>query len=365
MRIRSINKTLKTKKMKLYLKLVFISLLSVFVACQSDETTEEIISEDKISDELASKIIATAASTNDLDLINFECNAIVYAHFLNYLGDHSDFFTINLSEQETQIDEELQNAYEATEIFFSKNDFVLDLVFPNGGLILSNKQAFIDYFEDCHIEEDFSFLPSEVDVSIPLSVKDINYHCQGYTSYFISESVMVEKGLTVAFETEEVSLSDGIQIIKEDFDAYVAQNSPQDESKSNNLDLTLDDLSIQYVKFTSPGGTTSFAKGKTQLLNYFEDCVLDRDPNDNDCINFVYPFKMDKINLQTEEIISITITGNEDLTPAFFDTSGNLTINYPINLISSEETIIQVNSNEELNTTLTNSSQYCDWEDEW
>ncbi|GAA3608356.1 hypothetical protein Q4Q39_09970 [Flavivirga amylovorans] len=336
--------------MKHFFKTPFITVLFLgsLLSCSSDETTTETTSDEKISSSLINKIIETAASTNDIDIINFECDREVtlVGHFINNQGDYYGPFNTPLPKWDERILSSKEHAFSMTGIKFTNDDYFIDLIFDfNGGFgILQSKENMIDYFQDCSFEGDIKFFP-EIG---PITVSEINYSCSGKAKYYIDVA-----DDDVYITNDPIPLSGGINAVEE---ALLAHNT------ANNSTYSLDELRINSVEFISPGGTTSFAIGKPQMVNYFEDCVLDR--NTNDCINFTYPLVMNKINLQTDEIVPITITNDSELTQDFFDQFENLTIVYPITLRTLNYDIIVVESNEELENVLTDSATFCT-DDDW
>ncbi|MDO5980648.1 hypothetical protein [Flavivirga spongiicola] len=334
--------------MKHFFKTLFIAtiLLGVFQSCSSVETGTLVTSDEKISSSLANKIIATAASTNDLDLINFDCSeGVLVGHFMNSQGDYYGAVNIELSKWNEQFPAAKAKAYSDTGIQFTPDDYFLDLILDTSVVVLQGEENFIKFFDDCSFEGDVRVTYENES----LALSDINYNCSGKVKYHVEIF-----GDRVFLTGDQMWLSGGIAAAEE---ALLSYNT------INNTTYTLDDVRISSVEFESPGGTASKAIWKSQMTNYFEDCKLDRDINDNDCINFKYPFVMNKINLKTDEIIPVTITNDSELNETFFDQFENLTINYPLTLVTINGDEVMVKSNKELEETLTNSASYCT--DEW
>lgn len=335
--------------MKHFFKTLFIVtlLFGVFQSCSSEETSTETISDEKISSSLASKIIATATSTNDFRLINFDCNeADLFGHFLNNEGDFYGGFVVKVSDWDAQFLAAKQKAYAETGIPFTTDDYFIDLMFGTSAVVLQGKENFIKYFDDCSFEGDVKV--NSVNESLALS--DINYNCSGSVTYHIGDI----PGAKVILNDAPVWLSGGIAAAEEVLSGY---------NTANGTTYTLDQVRISSVEFLSPGETTSRANWKTEMVNYFEDCKLDRDISNNDCLNFKFPFVMNKINLKTDENIPVTITNDSELNEDFFNQFENLTINYPLTLVTINGYDVVVKSNKELEYALTNSADYCS--DQW
>ncbi|MDO5971462.1 hypothetical protein Q4Q35_16770 [Flavivirga aquimarina] len=331
--------------MKHFFKTLFITtlLFGTFQSCTSDETITETISNEKISSSLLDIIYVTAETKNDYNLINFDCEVDVSGGFLNSQGDYYGGIYIEASSWNDELmSAALEQAYLYTDIWFTKDDFSILYITPSVffGEVYFNKNDIIAYFEDCSFEGDTKTFPE----TEPVKVSDVNFNCSGTVHYYIDE--LANNATLFTLEIDE-----GVEAVEDALSLY---------NDINDTVYVLDDLRSGYVTFTSPGGTSSLALGKTQIMNYFEDCILDRDYND--CINFKYPFVINKIDLQTDDIIPVTVTSDADLFQQNF-TDVNITIDYPITLVTLNNDTILVESNEELENVLTNSADYCI--DEW
>ncbi|TGV01097.1 hypothetical protein [Flavivirga rizhaonensis] len=336
-----------------FFKILFIvvCLLGVLQSCSSEETTIETISrEDRISSDLVTKIIKTTTSRNDYSLINFDCeNVLIAGDFINSQGDAAEHtFNTSFWNDELMLDA-LKGIFSETQIRFTKDDFHIEIIADfgtNGPGILNTRDNVIDYFEDCSFEGNTTFFHPE-----PVTVSEINYNCSGNAKYFIGQNFFPDVYIT----EDAIPLNGGVDAVQEALSAY---------NLANNSTYSIEELKVSQVNFTSPEGTDSRAIGKEEIMNYFEDCMLDRDINDNDCINFKYPFVMNKINLQTDEIVPITINNDSELNQDFFGQFENVTFNYPLTLITLNGDEIVVTSNKDLEKALTNSADYCT-NDDW
>ncbi len=326
--------------------LIAIFLLGILESCSSGEDTIQTTSEEKISPSLIDKIIATTASVNDYNLINFNCGDMtVVGGFLNKQGDYYGAFTIKISEWSDFYESNKNAAYNQTGIQFTDDDYILHYIidFNGGPGILVDKEDFINYFDDCSFKGEIKFIHKDKET---ISVSEINYNCLGKAIYFVDG--VDDSSIT----NSAIPFRAGLTAVSE---ALVLYNAV------NNSEYTIEQLRISFLDYVSPNKTEYVAIGRAQMINYFEDCVLDRDTDD--CINFKYPFIINKINLQTKEIVPITMKNDSELNPSFFDQVEDLTINYPITLVTLNGSDVIIKSNEELETALTNSAIYCtdDW----
>ncbi len=334
--------------MKHFFKILLITifLLGILESCSSGEDTIQTTSEEKISSSLIEKIIATTTSINDYNLINFNCGDMsVVGGFLNKQGDYYGAFTIKISEWSDFYESNKNTAFNQTGIQFTDDDYILHyLIDFNGSLgILVDEENFINYFNDCSFDGDIKFFHEDKGT---IAVSEINYNCLGKAKYFVNG--VDDSSIT----NSPIPFEEGLTAVSEALTLYNAVN---------NSEYTIEQLRISFLEYVSPKETEYIAIGRSQMINYFEDCVLDRDTDD--CINFKYPFIINKINLQTKEIVPITINNDSELNQNFFDQIEDLTIDYPITLVTLNGSEVIIKSNEELETALTNSAAYC--HDEW
>jgi hypothetical protein len=89
--------------------------------------------------------------------------------------------------------------------------------------------------------------------------------------------------------------------------------------------------------------------------------------NDIECIDFIYPFSASKFNINNELLSSETFTNDHDLY-SFIDgiTENDITsINFPMSVLTSNGTSMQINSLTELETTIENQQNSCDEDDDY
>ncbi|GAA3655745.1 hypothetical protein [Flavivirga jejuensis] len=324
--------------MKHFFETLFITVLlfGTFQSCASEESMTKEISDEKISSSLLDIIYVIAETKNDYNLINFDCEDVyISGGFLNNQGDYYGSINIITSSWNDELmSDALEQIYLDTHIRFTKDDFYISCITPSifFGEEYSNKNDIIAYFEDCSFEGDTKTNPEVGSIK----VSDVNFNCSGTVFYHID----IINNTLFTLPVEE-----GIEAVEKALSLH---------NEINHTEYVLDDLRSSYITFTSPGGANSFLFGKTQIMDYFEGCNRDY----NDCINFKYPFVVNKIDLQTDDIIPVTVTSDEDLFQQNF-TDVNIAIDYPITLVTLNGSEFIVNSNNELEDALTNSADYC------
>ncbi|MGB6268921.1 MAG: hypothetical protein WBF67_07930 [Olleya sp.] len=91
------------------------------------------------------------------------------------------------------------------------------------------------------------------------------------------------------------------------------------------------------------------------------------DDEDIECIDFEYPISFSTYNINFQFLDTVVIEDDQSLYNFInaLDNSVLATINFPITLITSEEEVIIVNSNEELNSALNEYDGLCDEDDDY
>jgi hypothetical protein len=89
--------------------------------------------------------------------------------------------------------------------------------------------------------------------------------------------------------------------------------------------------------------------------------------NDIECIDFIYPFSASKFNINNELLSSETFTNDHELYNFIEDiTEDDITsINFPISVLTSNGTFLQITSLTELETTIENQQNACDEDDDY
>ncbi|MEM5564425.1 hypothetical protein WNY78_04900 [Psychroserpens sp. AS72] len=89
--------------------------------------------------------------------------------------------------------------------------------------------------------------------------------------------------------------------------------------------------------------------------------------DDIECIDFIYPFSASKFNITNEIISTETFTNDQDLYSFIEDISTDdiTSINFPISVLLSNGTSLEINSLSELETTIENEQNVCDEDDDF
>ncbi len=333
--------------MNYLLRLLFTVVLiagSLF-SCSSDEVIEKSIStHQNISSDLMNKILETAISVNDFNLINKDCiEPIIVGHFINKEGNYYGPFIIPMINWEMNYMASKLEAINMTLVKFTDDDFVIDFFYTDlqqGGFAINKREDYIRYFEGCSFQE----FNDDV-VKVTLDLTDINFSCSGEAYYYLELGHFDYSNLT----EHPISLAEGVVAVEQALSSY---------NQTNGTSFTPIDVKLLALRIESSDNGVSYLSGTSQLIDYFGDCKLNPIYY-SDCINFVYPFNINKINLQTDDIVSITLTDDNHLIQEFFGGNGNFTIDYPITLLTVNGNNIILNSNSELEETLTAPSRFC------
>jgi len=108
-------------------------------------------------------------------------------------------------------------------------------------------------------------------------------------------------------------------------------------------------------------------ENEEELIAQISNCSGPNQPDiDIECIDFQYPFSIAIFNVNFEVIETQNITDDETLF-YFLETLADgvvASINYPINLIKADGTVISVNSNDELEAAIALAEDTCDEDDD-
>lgn len=331
--------------MKNFLKssTLLLATLALFQSCSSDEFEEEMISdEQQISSDLTQKIITTATYVNDYNFFvdnvnNSNCDFPSTAcYFNNPQGDYYQFniivdsFDLWLSEYNLAKLE----AFNVTGVAFTDEDFILsqmEILSGFGGL--TTREDFLQYFESC---SDFG---STQEYSVPLI--EVNSACNGN-----------EAEIFLALAGESTTITDINDITSiENFLNTVNNNS--------NENYSVDDILISAVVYETSYGEEVALFEREDILNYFDDCLFNRDDTISNCLVFEYPIEVNRFSIELEEVITYAIENDIELVDTFEEEIGELVFVYPINLIGQDGSINEVSSNEILENLLENSTNYC------
>ncbi|WP_298514245.1 LamG domain-containing protein [uncultured Kordia sp.] len=108
-------------------------------------------------------------------------------------------------------------------------------------------------------------------------------------------------------------------------------------------------------------------ENQEELIAQISNCTGPNQPDiDIECIDFQYPFSIAIFDVNFEVIETVNITHDEELF-YFLETLSDgvvASINYPINLIKADGTVISVNSNDELEAAIAAAENACDEDDD-
>jgi len=354
--------------MKKLLKIVSAACILTLIlqSCISDETGSDndiITGEQKISSSLEEKIITTATSVNDFNLINFDCKNVeidfVFAspdgNVVHGASQFSTNGTITTDNWETEYPRIKQIASEQAGFAFTKEDILIRYIEDNNPVNpppgqFVNKEIFfkkdiITFFETCEVPTPFISPFSKTENMVKVS--ELNFNCSGKLN-----ALIINKNRFVFLN--DIHLKGGISEVEEVLASY---------NSTNNTLFTKDDIFVITILPPFSNNQNPGIFGRENMLNYLDNCKLDRDiVNNNDCLNFVYPITIDRFNIQTREVITTTITSDKDLIKEFETNVGELRIEYPISLLGGDGTTAIINSNEALLETLNSAHTYCGYE---
>ncbi len=108
-------------------------------------------------------------------------------------------------------------------------------------------------------------------------------------------------------------------------------------------------------------------ENEDQLEDFIEECV-EEEVDIIDCIDFVYPISFSIFNTEFDFIETVTINSDAELYE-FLESLENeqgiiASLNYPVSMVYEDGTVIEVNSNQELEAALNAAEELCDDEEE-
>lgn len=333
--------------MKNFIKaLTFLFLMAImFQACTSDESEEEITSsEQAISTDLVQKIITITDYINDYNFLvskaaESSCEfPSMRCYFSNTQGDYYIFNTYaeSLDEWLSTYNEVKLQAFNTAGVAFSNEDFFIDQMDLETGFFgMSTREEFMEYFESCY----YGGFGVTVQYGVPFSEEYLN----------CIDSEMV---LTLSGESINITGSQGQGL-------PAIQEFLQGVNANNNTNYNLEDITVFGVFYEDIYGDNENIIETEKLINYFDNCLISRDVTNNDCLNFVYPLEINRFNLELEEVITITIENDETLAETFDIDIGELGFVFPIELLGGNGSVVTIESKEELENALDNSSNYC------
>jgi len=322
----------------------FLFLTAImFQACTSDESEEEITSsEQAISTDLAQKIITTTDYINDYNFLvsksaESSCEfPSMRCYFSNTEGDYYIFNTYaeSLDEWLSTYNEVKLQAFNIAGVAFSNEDFFIDQMDLETGFFgMSTREEFKEYFESCY---DGGFGVT-VQYGVPFSEEYLNCN---------------SSEMSLALSGESINAT-SVQ------DLPAIQEFLQGINASNNTDYNLEDITVFGIFYENIYGDNEYIIETENLINYFDNCLISRDVNNNDCLNFVYPLEINRFSLELEEVITTTIENDETLAETFNIDIGELGFVFPIKLLGGNGSVVTIESKEELESALDNSNNYC------
>ena len=103
-----------------------------------------------------------------------------------------------------------------------------------------------------------------------------------------------------------------------------------------------------------------------ELESYVERCVEGGDDDDIECIDFNYPLTFFTFNAELQQTGTVVIESDRQLYRFFdeLDDDDIVSLQYPVSLTLFDNTVITVNSNDELRRALESASDACDEDDD-
>lgn len=318
-------------------------IVIIFQCCSSEESEVEITSSEQvISTNLAEKIIRTSNYMNDYNFLAYEAAKSscefpsMRCYFSNAQGDYYLFNTYaeSLNDWLSIYNEVKVQVLNITGIAFSNEDFFIDQMDLETGFFgMSTREEFIEYFESCY---DGGFGVT-VQYGIPFSEEYLNCNSSEMNLVLSGESIR-------ATGTQDLS---------------AIQEFLLGINANNNTNYNLEDMAVSSILYEDIYNQEEYIFETEKLLNYFDDCLFNRDISNNDCLNFVYPLEVNRFNLELEEVITTIIENDETLAETFGIDIGELGFVFPIVLLDGNGSVVNIQSNDELESALDNSINYC------
>lgn len=165
----------------------------------------------------------------------------------------------------------------------------------------------------------------------------------------------VKLPVTVVVNSKEITIDseDGYEEIEDIFDLF---------------DDDVDTLQIKYpIEVILSDHSIQTVNSNEELRNLAKDCSGENEEDDDiECLDFEYPFSTSVFNENNDLILTITIENDEQLFKLLkkLKEYAAVTINFPIKVKLSEETIITINNLEELKEAISNAINSCDEDDD-
>lgn len=138
------------------------------------------------------------------------------------------------------------------------------------------------------------------------------------------------------------------------------------------FDEYIDDLDAIAITFPITIVNSDFSEviinDMSELTSTANNCNGENiNDDDIECIDFMYPFSASKFNINNELISSETFTNDHDLYRFIEEITTNdiTSINFPISVLLSNSTTLEISSLSELETTIENEQNACDEDDDF
>ena len=152
------------------------------------------------------------------------------------------------------------------------------------------------------------------------------------------------------------------QVVVSDATGYAAV-----QNILNEFDDDDDQVSIIFpITITFANSTTAAVNDADELDDIIEDCGMDNDFDEIECLNINYPITVSFYNAGTQTPSTVTISSDMALYNFFddFDDDDYATINYPISVTNAGGNQVIINNNNELAAEIQAAEAACDDDDD-
>lgn len=130
-----------------------------------------------------------------------------------------------------------------------------------------------------------------------------------------------------------------------------------------------DNVSLLYpVTITLADYTKIIVNNSLELSNYSNNCNGENEPDDDiECLDFQYPITASVFNKDNEILETVSFNSDNDLIDFFnyLNTNDIVTINFPINVLLLDSSLIVINNLNELENTINTHKNDCDEDDDY